>query len=115
MKLDHDLIRKILVSVEEISDGHKNFPPGYLAEEYLSDYDLSVVEYHVKQLTQARLLECPNGYIIDLSFEGHQYFSNIRSDTVWKKTKETIAPLGGVTLGIVTEVAKKYILKELHL
>lgn len=114
MKLNYDLIRDTLIAIEEISDGHLNFDSSYLKEKhYLSDYDLPTIEYHVNQLSQGGYIQTVNGYIIDLTFEGHQYLANIRSDKIWTKTKNVIKPLGNIALSIVSDVAKKIILKEL--
>lgn len=118
MKLNYDLIRDILLSVEDISDGWVNFPVEYLQETYLQCYELKVILYHVKQLSQGGIIQTSRGssnYIIDLTWYGHQYLANIRDTTIWTKTKERIKPLGNVALDIILDVSKALIKSSLKL
>ena len=43
---------------------------------------------------------------------GHDYLDAIRSDTIWKKTKDGAAELGGVTLGMMRDIAIGYLKQE---
>ncbi|MBA4509168.1 DUF2513 domain-containing protein [Clostridium sporogenes] len=118
MKLDYDLIRDLLLVVEDISDGSINYPVENIQNDYLSNYELKTIKYHVKQLAQGGIVEVPSSSIysiIDLTWYGHQYLANIRDNNIWSKTKEYIKPFGTVTLDIISEVAKLFILKKLHL
>ncbi|USK61297.1 DUF2513 domain-containing protein [Peribacillus asahii] len=116
MRLNHDLIRDLLITIEEISNGRINFGVEFIAETHLPDYELEEVIYHVKQLAQARLITVPErstSYIIDLTWEGHQYIANIRDQTIWSKTKSLINPLGGATIDVIKDISKTLVLKSL--
>ena len=43
---------------------------------------------------------------------GHDYISAVRSDTVWKKTKDGANKIGGATLGIMKDLAVAYLKQE---
>jgi hypothetical protein len=43
---------------------------------------------------------------------GHDYLDAIRSDTVWAKTRSGAASVGGVTLGIMRDMAVAYLKRE---
>lgn len=116
MKLDHDLIRELLLALEDITDGFQNIHISHIQERYLPDYDLKAIYYHVKQLSQAGLIQTPgvsSKHIIDITWYGHQYLANIKNDSIWSKTKEIIKPVGTVTLDVVAEIAKTLVLKSL--
>ncbi|NHL36669.1 DUF2513 domain-containing protein [Clostridium botulinum] len=118
MKLNYDLIRDLLLVIEDISDGVKNYSTQYIRAEHLPNHGLQAIQYHVNQLAQGGIIKVSSNdsdYIIDLTWYGHQYLSNIKNDTIWSKTKDRIKPLGNVALDITSEVAKSFILSKLGL
>ena len=44
--------------------------------------------------------------------QGHDYLEAIRSDTVWNKTKQGAAEVGGMTLGMMKDLAIAYFKQE---
>lgn len=114
MKLNHDLIRELLLHIEEISDGNTNFPSNYFLKP-LRHYPERFVTYHLKFLLDAGLIEGKNGYITDITPYGRNYLDNIRNETIWIKTKNRLQPVGSVTLSVISEVAKSFILSKLGL
>ena len=102
MKLNVNCIRDILLTVEEECDFETPWeyqedspPPKFLAD-YTQKSDLICgVEY----------FECGSDiYISDLTPKGHEFLSNIRNDTVWKKV---LSKASGASLPIILEVAKE--------
>jgi hypothetical protein len=114
MKRDMDLVRKILLEVEEAEHPIKG-------EFFLSElYPKSVVFYHVKLMQANGLLDVSveaeygpeeDNYVIDgLTWDGHDYLEAIRDERVWTKTKSVIKnTVGSTTMGVIkttaTEVA----------
>lgn len=103
MKLDVDLLRDILLRVEQT-------PAGELLESHEIGVDghteASVFE-HITLLEEAGYLilhaHVRGGYTIDrLTMEGHTYLANIREPKRWRKVK-TVA--GGLGLSILAKVA----------
>lgn len=118
MKKDMDLIRKILLQIEEeyIDVALYNFS--------IDGYDMETVAYHCALLFDG-------GYIADykgqyasnklyafgvsrLTWQGHEFLDTIRNNDVWSKTKvvlkEKALPLG---FEMVSEVASSIITKML--
>lgn len=97
MRIDPDLVRKILLRVE-----------GEEAVD-LSSYTAEQIRYHEYQLVGADLLDgevhfvadddLPLVLIRDLTWAGHQFLANARNDTIWNRAKTEIVKLGG-SLGI---------------
>lgn len=100
MQRDMELIRKILFRIEEkyvdvALDYH---------ELDITGYDMKTIAYHCSILYDAGLIEDYEGqygdnellifYVEKLTWEGHELLDKIRNDTVWNKTKETIAKKG---------------------
>ncbi|MGM9572707.1 MAG: DUF2513 domain-containing protein [bacterium] len=119
MKLDYDLIRNILLSIEEISDGTSNFDPRYIQQEYHAAIPYKIFYYHLKYLNDAGLIEAIGqdyiAYIIDITPYGRKYLDNVRTPDVWDKTKKKIKPFGSVTISVISDIASSIIKESLGL
>jgi hypothetical protein len=115
MKRDLDLVRKLLI--------HFDDKPGPEVEEkpVIEGYDESTIQYHLRLMHDAGFLNCetqrssttPTRIFrvlpFDLTWEGHEFLSKIRSETVWQRIKSTIAAKGGaVAFAVVNELATKW-------
>jgi hypothetical protein len=70
----------------------------------IDGYDMKTIAYHCEVLKDAGLItEYEGHYAGDglyffgvgrLTWEGHEFLDKIKSDTVWKKTKDTILTKG---------------------
>jgi hypothetical protein len=112
MKRNWDTIREILIKLEELD-------PQAVAMR-LSDFpDDKAYEYsyHVELLLEAGLLHgqmsktfgghAQQFQVQRLTWQGHELWDAIRSDTVWSKTKTTFVKGGlSMTFDLVKEVAK---------
>lgn len=107
MKRNMDLIRKILVKIEDTVDNAIVYNPeieGYSNEQI--SYHCSIL-YEGGYISKYGSLE-GSGEIEDfgvgrLTWEGHDLLDKIRSETVWKKTKDTITNQG---LPMIVDVVK---------
>ncbi|MEL7654297.1 MAG: DUF2513 domain-containing protein [Bacillota bacterium] len=98
MERNMDLIRDILFEIE------KQYVDVALINLKVKDYDFKEVAYHCKILYDAGLVSHYKGqygsnelYLFSvgsLTWEGHEFLDKIKSDTVWKQTKETIVKKG---------------------
>ena len=43
--------------------------------------------------------------IFDLTYSGHQFLADIRSDTIWNKTKDTAKTVGTESLHALKDIA----------
>lgn len=115
MKLDHELVRYTLLSIESSS---KTAGPD--EGEFLKNiakygqYDRNEVAYVIAKLKEANYItgEVQWGnnspvWIVpgNLTFEGHKFLDNIRDDEVWKHTKNILSKFSSVSLTLISNIA----------
>lgn len=93
MKRDMDLIRRILIEIEEAD----NEPDEWIDLSFVEWSD-NAVSYHIKLLHDAGLIEARD--LSDLSgsdwrptslaWAGHEFLDAARNDTVWNKAKQKL-------------------------
>lgn len=98
MKRDMDLVRLILLKIEE------DYKSTALINLSIDGYDMDTVAYHCKILHEAGFVSNYNAsyagdelYIFSvgaLTWEGNDYLDLVRDNSLWKKTKETITKKG---------------------
>ena len=112
VKRDMDLVRKILLDVEA-APAEK--PWSLMVSRGTSSG--ATLNQHLVLLSRAGLINVRNhvqlhgpGDIwsdVTLTWPGHEFLDDIRSEEVWTKTKEQVAKLGGTaSLTVVSEIAK---------
>ncbi|HTG32261.1 MAG TPA: DUF2513 domain-containing protein [Thermoanaerobaculia bacterium] len=105
MKRDLDLIRKMLLAVEEA-------PSGYAPDLEFEGYTDAQVSYHAYLLIDGGLArgadvtshgsEGPEAILESLTWEGHEFIDAARDDSRWQKAKNIVAEKGGgITLDIL--------------
>ena len=112
MKIDLDLVRNILLLVEDKA----TFSKWLNLKDFLqicSDKD-KLVE-HLYLLGKEGFIEgkasyadneCDNFIVTRISMKAHEYLSTIRNETIWNKTKEKLSDIGGsAPLAIIQELA----------
>jgi len=109
MKRDMDLVRKILFEIE----AHEN--PNTNVEITIEGHSENQVQYHLQILVEGNFVEAMDASSLasicymptGLTWKGHEFLDDIRDETVWKKTKESVSSkVSSVSLAIVQEVAK---------
>ena len=122
VKRDMDLMRKILLRIEECSD----VPPKVLTLDDFMDMKKSsyMISLHIDLLCDAGLIEVMDTSIEDglkdfdivrLTFAGYEYLDAIRNAMVWDRVKRSVSCVGGATLDIIKQLAVKELAKELGL
>ena len=122
MKRDLDLLRKILLAIENADEFYYYNGIPYLASD-IGCSNLELVSFHVSLLVDNNYIEvsdiscCGINYddymIKRLTADGCDYLDNIRNDTIWNRTKEVISNAGGTcALDIVKSIAGKIILNQ---
>ncbi|SDW62817.1 Hypothetical protein SAMN05444064_105150 [Pseudomonas syringae] len=98
MKRDWDLIRLILIAVEENEDHNKT-----ITDKDIPGHDPVLVAYQMLLLKEAGLInaECVEYsseprecFVFDLTWEGHEFLDQIKSKTLWNKTVGVIQEKG---------------------
>lgn len=118
MKLNHDCIRDILFSIEDLSEPNSLITSEQLSQTiFLNKYPYEDVLYHLQQLIWDNYIMVPTKYkdlegsfvIKDLSPKGHEFISNIRKDTNWNKVKSISKDVGCETLSSIKTIAENVI------
>lgn len=111
MKRDLDLIRSILIAMEEETFG---FPNGELQ---IPGFTNEQVGFHVHLLGQAGLVLVanssymenllPSAVPLSITWDGYEFLDAAKDDTLWNKAKDmVIKPAGGVAFGVLVEWLK---------
>lgn len=118
MKRDMDLIRNLLIKVEEV------YEPGagsiYFSKIRIDGYDDKVIAEHLLLMKEAGLIRNINAkqYVTgstmlsigNLTNEGYDTLEKFRNDTVWNKTKEIARDKGlPMLIDIFSQVASTVI------
>lgn len=117
MKRDMELIRQILLRIEETDDIQLLFDEN--SERH------SLIQYHLLQLREAELIaglvvvECDNGVLVTqivskprLTWTGHEFLDTARDETIWNQAKERVGKsVGTVAMSVLSalliEISKR--------
>lgn len=107
MKRDLDLLRAILLRIEEAESNIENH----------NFYDLddpTIVDFHICLLIDAGFVSAidisnnvaPYYFIIQrLTFAGCEYLDSVRSTTIWEQVKQKLSAVGGsASLDVITSL-----------
>lgn len=116
MKRDMDLIRRIALEIADMPARHvltgvDNIDPDIFAMHVTWMEEAGLVEAHITRFVSD---DPPRVRVVRLTWEGCDFVDAARSDTLWKKTMETvIRPTSSFTFGIIKEYLKSEIRKNL--
>lgn len=98
MKRDMDLVRKILLQIEE------EYVSTALFDIDIAGYEKETIAYHCKIMHEAGMVSGYSPFYADgklysfrvsgLTWEGNDYLDKVRDDSMWKKTKDIIKKQG---------------------
>jgi repressor of nif and glnA expression len=97
MKRDWEIIRRILIQLEDLGDTRSTLMP-----EDVAGYDAEAVSYHMKLMQEAGLIE---GRCVDamqglrcwatrLTWAGHEFLDRVRDQQLWNRVKSTVREKG---------------------
>jgi hypothetical protein len=109
MKRDMDLVRKLLLKIEEKTDSD------LIYEVELEDYDKDLIEYHLELLQDARLIKAYFQNMSDgrrtfnsverITWKGHEFLDAARDESVWIKAKQKFKEKGeSFSLDLMKEI-----------
>lgn len=125
MKRDLNLIRKILLAIEESNSVPISFKGVEPLAQTINVVDFASVSFHVSLLIDANYIEATdisikgvnykNYFITRLTNNGCDYIDSIRDISVWQKTQEKLQTIGGsASLDVIKTIATQIILKALQ-
>lgn len=108
MQRDMDLVRQILLALEE-------HPKGFAPENLkINGYGEDQIGYHAYIMGQAGLIEVadstnlgssgPEALIKNLTWEGHEFIDSAREPQRWAQAKEVLHKAGGASFKVWTAV-----------
>lgn len=132
MKRDWDLIRKLMVEIEEYPHFHIDMPFNHETAADKLAYASEIVDYHVTLLADAGLLLAPKresapariggirrwraDVVLGLSWAGHEFLDTVRDDTIWEKTKKQLIGKGAeLSFELIKQTALFFIKQHLSL
>ena len=118
MKRDMDLIRTLLLKLEEYHLGVGEVHSIHYADEFfkIDGHDLDEVIYNANLLEGAGFINAPHhsGGAASLGFagltwSGHEFLDDIRNPEAWGKTKAAMKKVGGFGLDIAAQLTKQFV------
>lgn len=124
MELKHDLVREILLDIED-----KGFNKFYFVESLKLNRDGSErneddIIYTLSKLVEANFIEgnpiesekIPIDFFVkDLTWSGHEFLDNIRDEGVWKDIKNVTKNLSSVSLTLIGKLGYQYLSNKFNL
>ena len=126
MKRDLDLIREIMLVLEDKMEYGKNFKSTQLIE-IMQDkiFSAEKLAYHVGLLVENDFIKAkeykyqsgePTDYLINtITSQGQDFIDTIRQDTTWNKIKEKVSNIGGYSLSLFIDIGKEYLKKQISI
>lgn len=120
MKRDLDLVREIMLVLEDKMEYGKNFQSQQLIE-IMQDKTLTMdkLAYHVGLLVESDLIRAKEykyqssdstEYLINtITSQGQDFLDTIRQETTWNKIKEKASDIGGFSLSLLIDIGKEYL------
>lgn len=121
MKRDLDLIRTLLLKIEE----HNDPTPIYSERFYNLSDSPAIIDFHLRLLLQAGFIEAyeipvlnknyPQYSVLCLTFNGCDYLDSIRDESVWASIKSKLQSVSSsATFEVIKSLATSIILSKLN-
>ncbi|MEF2608233.1 MAG: DUF2513 domain-containing protein [Faecalicoccus sp.] len=119
MKLDHDLVRLVLLEIEDKTTIKDDLQ---ISDFSIPNYSNEEITYTIQKLNEAGYINAKiksfiggSVFFVDsLTWDGHQFLDNIRDDNVWDKTKGILSKFSSASLSIASDVAANVITKLIN-
>lgn len=116
MRLNIDLIRDILLTVEENTDFDSYYEyTTNQQDKRLKKYSHEEIIYHLNQCNLAELIIADiddSGSIAtvsDLTPKGHEFLANIRENKIWRGIKNIAKEVGSTSLSAIIQISSNVI------
>ena len=110
MKIDYDLLREILLYVEDNSNGNRRFYVRDFVNLRGKEYAKSII-YHMNHLFEIEYatgsgVRYTSPVIYDLTIKGREFIEATRDNSIWQKTKKKIGDeISNRTVAFVLDTA----------
>lgn len=123
MKLDYDCLRSLLLKLEDFENLDDDLHYQYMTlndmAEALPKFPKNMIAYTTLKAKEGDLINASitnaDGCIYactysSLTYDGHQFLDNVRSNNIWNKTKSIAKELGCTSLRSLLSISEKIIL-----
>lgn len=120
MQLNLDLVRELLLYIEENGDGKQG-----IYDISIKGYTKNEISYHLKLISEIgyieymKVISMNNEEIVPkrLTMKGHSYIENIKNKYIWEEIKRELEVKGliGASIDIVKDYVNKYIRNKLDI
>lgn len=128
MKLNYDCIRDVLLVLEvnltmdeDLSFNVLNLDE-ILKYPQLSKYSDADIYYSIYNLNEIGFIDAHISFadggipylclVTNITYAGHDFLADIKSDNVWSKTKKQLSNIGSMSLSVLSEISKQIILNQ---
>jgi hypothetical protein len=119
MKRDNDLIRELLLRIEDDPqfDGTREWMQYEASDLGITDHSNEEVAYHLNLLVEEGFVtgrtttDMP--IISKLTWQGHEFLDTVRDGEIWKLTKESAKKAGATSVQVLFEIGKSYARQKL--
>jgi len=111
MKRDMDLIREILIHIEELDQATLHSAPeleGHSNQEVIEHLRL-LIDANFITAIDAGTMSGPEYINIKMTWAGHDFANLIRDPEIWKKTKAGALKLGSWSVRLLAEIAAGFV------
>ncbi|MBW8296188.1 MAG: DUF2513 domain-containing protein [Sphingopyxis sp.] len=111
MKRDMDLLRKLLLAVEESPKAALQRMPAFegFTEDIIAEHTRLAFDAGLLEGASLKLLKGPPQFAnISLTWSGHEFLEKTRDPEIWEKTKTAAGKVGSFSLPLIMEVAAGY-------
>jgi len=121
MKRDMDLVRRLLLCLEDTVD----YKPLRSSDIAIEGYSDAQIGYHLGILAAGGLIDVIDTNSMDsktfscfvkgITWQGHEFLDAVRDNDVWSRTREKLKPVGSASLEVVKSIATTFLCSQLGL
>lgn len=118
MRRDMDLIRKLVLKIEELTTGPNDLFIAKPSELGLAGYTDAEIQYHFDLMVEGGLIDTGGAIPFNnirfrrLTVAGHDFVDSVRDDAIWAKTKSGALAAGGWSLDLLADLGKGFVRKK---
>lgn len=118
MKRDMDLIRTLLLKLEELEQDAGGIYLYEYSELVVDGYTEDQTIYHLGLLLEAGLIDQGGTGALSefmfkrLTWEGHDFADSVRSEEIWQRARKGALAAGGFSIELIGDLAKGFIRKK---
>lgn len=115
MKLNQDLVRSLLLQIEDKTGPYE---PLELSDISIKDYSYEEILYTTERLLEAGYIKARlettdlhrDHVIYSLTWDGHKFLDTVRDNVVWRRTNDIVKRLSSVSLNLILHIGEQVIL-----